>query len=148
MTGLDLSEQPRLVDVSTGEALPATTENAHRVLTAARELKRRIDDEVSAATAFLFEQSRIQGTKTFHTDAGDVVLTGGPTFEYDPLALAELLREAGCPEERIDEVVKAEITYKVDQRVLRQLTAANEDYGAAADLAKREIVKPWRASAK
>jgi hypothetical protein len=145
---MEIAEQRHLVDVLSGEALPATTENAHRVLTVGRDLKRRIDDEIGAATDFLLEQSRREGTKTFHTAAGDVSLSGGPTVEYDAHTLEELLREAGCPEDRIRAVVKEEITYKVDRAVLRQLVAANPDYAAAADLAKRDIEKPWRATAK
>jgi hypothetical protein len=144
----ELAERHDLLDVQTGEVLPATVENAHRVLTAAREMKQRLQGVVDGATAYLLEESRIQGTKTFHTAAGDLTLTGGQTVEYDPADLAEALRVAGCPEDRIDAVVKATVTYKVDRSVLRQLVAANPDYEAAADLAKRQVEKPYRAATK
>lgn len=137
-----------LVNVETGEALAPIVENVPVVLAAAREMKRRLDDVIAAATAVVFEASRVQGTKTFHVDGETVSLSGGPATEYDPQALAECLREAGCPEPRIDAVVKTEITYKVDRAVLRQLVASNEDYRAAAELAAVEIVKPYRASVK
>src|SRR6185436_11973771 len=117
-------------------------------LVAIREREQQLRDVKAAVTAFMLEQSRVQGTKTFHASAGDVVLSGGAAIEYDALALADCLREAGCPEDRIDAVVKAEITYKVDRSVLRQLMSANEDYKAAAELAEREVVKPWRVAAK
>ena len=98
-----------LVDVLSGEMLLATVENAHRVLSAAREMKRRIQDVINATTDYLLEQSRVQGTKTLHAAAGDIVLSGGTSIEYDPEALVDCLREAGCPEERINEVVVAEV---------------------------------------
>lgn len=138
-----------LVDVRTGEALAPTVENAAIVLDAAREAKRRLDSIIEAATAVALEASRARGVKTFHVEDGiDLVVSGGPTVDYDPLTLAQLLREAGCPEDRIDAVVKAEVTYKVDRSVLRQLVGANEDYRAAADLAKRPVEKRWRAETK
>jgi hypothetical protein len=135
-----------LLDVMTGEVLPATTENAHTALVAIREREQQLREVKAAVTAFVLEQSRTQGTKTFHASAGDVVLSGGSAIEYDPEALVDCLREAGCPEERINEVVVPEITYKVNRNVLRQLTGANENYRAAAELAEREVVKPWRAA--
>jgi hypothetical protein len=137
-----------LLDVMTGEVLPATTDNAHQVLVAIREREQQLREVKAAVTAFMLEQARVQGTKTFHASAGDVVLSGGSAIEYDPDALADCLREAGCPEPRIDEVVVAEITHKVNRSVLRQLTGANEDYRAAAELAERTVEKPWRATAK
>lgn len=148
LVSAELAVPEELLDVQTGELLPATPENAYRVLSAIREIEQRLRDVRSATTAYLVEESRRQGTKTLHASAGDVVLSGGTAIEYDPADLAEALRVAGCPEERIDEVVKAEVTYKIDRNVLRQLVGANPDYAAAADLAKREVQKPWRASAK
>jgi len=145
-----------LLDVMTGEVLPATPDNAHQVLEAIREREQQLREVKAAVTAFMLEQSRVQGTKTFHASAGDVVLSGGPTIEYDPHDLAEALREAGCPEDRIYDnpeaetrgVIQIEQTFKVNRSVLRQLAGANEDYKAAAELAERTVEKPWRASAK
>lgn len=137
-----------LLDVMTGEVLPATTENAHQALVAIREREQQLREVKAAVTAFMLEQSRVQGTKTFHAAGGDVVLSGGSAIEYDAEALADCLREAGCPEERIDEAVVATVSYAVNRSVLRQLVSANPDYKAAAELAEREVVKPWRATAK
>ena len=136
-----------LVDVSTGELLEATPDNAHRVLQAARDLEQRIREVKAAVTDWVLAESQRQGTKTLHSAGGDLVLSGGPAVDYDPSDLAQLLRDAGCPEDRVDAVVVPEITYKVNRSVLRQLVAANADYGAAADSARREVVKPYRVSA-
>src|SRR5215472_4949777 len=109
----ELSVIRELLDVSTGEVLPATPESAHRVLTALNEMSDRLKEVRATVTEYLIEESRRQGTKTLHTPGGDLVLSGGRGSEYDAEALADCLREAGCPEDRIDEVITATITYKV-----------------------------------
>lgn len=144
----ELAERHELVDVRTGEVLPATIDNAHRVLTIIREVSAQMRLVRNAATDFIAEESKRQGTKTLHSPAGDVVLTGGPTIDYDPEALMDALRAADCPENRIEECVVATITYKVNRSILNQLVKANPDYKAAAELAEREIMKSWSAAAK
>ena len=62
--------------------------------------------------------------------------------------LDELLREAGCPEERIRDAITPVLTYKVNQLVLKQLAGANPDYRAAIELAHRSVEVPWRVSVK
>lgn len=134
--------------VTTGERLPATRDNAAAVLVAARERKRALDEVIRDAEAYLAEESRRNGTKTFQTDHGKVELSGGVSTEYDEQALMEALRAAGCPEERIAEAVVETVSYKVDKRVLRQLTAANPDYAAAAETAATKTESPLRATVK
>lgn len=143
--GQELDRPVELLDVSSGALLPANPENALFVIRTAREMKDRIQGVVRDATAYLVDESRRQGTKTFHTEAGDVSLSGGATTTYDPHDLEEALRAADCPEERIREVVKTKIEYTVDLRILRQLTAANPDYKAAAELAARVEEKAFSA---
>ena len=132
-----------LVNPRTGEALDPTVQNAALVLDAAREMKYRLNALISDATQVVVEASRLAGTKTLRVDDAEVKLSGGPTTEYDPEALREALRAAVCPEERIDACIRAEIVYKVDRSVLRQLVGANEDYRAAADLAERPTFKGY-----
>lgn len=143
-----VADTPALVDVATGESLAPTVENAARVLDAVSRARDRLSLIHAEAVDVVRAVSREQGKKTFHVGDLDVVLSGGPSIEYDPLALREALAAAECPEERIDAVVKEEITYKVDRAVLKQLTGANEDYKAAAELAERPVEKKWSASTK
>lgn len=145
---VELRDVSELVDVETGETLEVTAGNAARVIAAARRMKDRIQTVIDDATAVLRLQSALEGTKTLETEHGKVTLSGGEAVEYDAIDLMEALREAGCPEERIEKAVVAEITYKVNRSVLRQLAAANEDYRAAVELAERRVVKPYRASVK
>ncbi len=137
-----------LLNVETGELLPATIDNAAAVILAARTMRVRINDVVAQATAWLAEESARQGTKTLHAGASSVVLSGGPTDEYDPLELMNYLRNAGLPEQRVDDAVTTIIDYKVNRAVLRQLAAANPEYADAIEQAKRTVEKPMRATIK
>ena len=137
-----------LLNVETGELLPAPVDNAATVIQAARTMRSRLHDVVAQATAWLAEESARQGTKTLHAGATSVVLSGGPTDEYDPLELMNYLRNAGLPEQRVDDAVTTIIDYKVNRSVLRQLAAANPEYADAIEQAKRTVEKPMRATIK
>lgn len=144
----DLDKYTGLLDVRTGEILPATVGNAARVINAARAMKANVNEIVREATAYLVAESEHQGTKTLHGENETVTISGGTGTDYDPSDLIDALREAGCPEQRIDQAVVTEITYKVDRAVLRQLAGANPDYKAAIELAQREVEKPYQATVK
>ncbi len=149
--GAGVSELVRieeLIDVQTGETLPATVQNAGRVISAARDMKGRIGEVIAQATAYLSDEAARQGTKTLRDGGTTVTLSGGLTDEYDPADLMDALREAGCPEDRIDEAVVATVTYKVNKSVLRQLAGANIAYRAAIEEARYQYEKPMRASVK
>lgn len=122
-----------LVNVHTGEMLPATLENAGVVLTAAREMKQRINDVVVDATRYVVEQSRVAGAKTLHVDGCDLIVSGGDKTIYDIEVLEENLREAGCPEDRLNALITQTISYKLNYSVLRQLQSANPDYRSAIE---------------
>jgi predicted TIM-barrel fold metal-dependent hydrolase len=147
-----LAVPTELLDVLTGEVLPATPENAARVLEAAREMKRRMDDVVAAATAYVAEESLRQGTKTLAAGGAKIELSGGPqeTFESVEEELAEALREAGVPEERVGQAVYVEEVrrLKVDRGVLRQLASANPAYAEAIRSVRRTVERPLRVSVK
>lgn len=143
-----MAPRSELIDVLTGEVLPATPENAHAILARIAEMEQTIRTAKSAITEYVIEESIRQGTKTFDVNGSKLVLEGGPSKQIEGHELAQLLREAGCPEQRIKDVVTEEITYKVNQRVLAQLVAANSDYATAAELTTTTVEKPYRARAK
>ena len=146
----ELAPRSELLDVLTGEIVEATPVNAARALAAIKQMEARLRDVKAAVTAYVIEESQRQGTKTFHTPDGDLVLTGGASTVIDPHILADQLREAGCPEDVIGQVVKEEVvtTYKVDRNRLRSMTSANDDYKAAAELATSTVENTYRASLK
>jgi hypothetical protein len=139
---------PAELMLPSGEIVPATRESAAAVIVAANDAKRRLTEMIHAAHAWLAEESARQGTKTFHTDYGKLTISGGASVEYDPEVLGEELRRAGCPEERVNAAIRTTVTYKVDLRVLRQLTAANPAYQRAAAAAARTVEKALRVEVK
>jgi hypothetical protein len=147
-TSTELAAPAQLLDVQSGELLPATTENAARVLTAAREMKDRVQGVIRDTTAWLAEEARREGKKTFHVGGGKIELSGGTSISYDPEKLREALMAADCPEKRINDVIVETVTYTVNRNELRQLVGANPDYKAAAELAEIREEKAFSASVK
>lgn len=146
-TDLERVEQELVfLNPETGEVLERTADNAGAVLIAARNMEERLKDIKGEATDWLADEATRIGKKTLHGDDYTLKLNGGPRDEYDAQVLEDLLRSANCPEERIREVVVEEISYRVDKRVLKQLTGANKDYAAAAELARRVVEKPYYAA--
>lgn len=137
-----------LLNVETGELMPATVDNAAAALIACRNMRERINDVTAEITRYAVELSTQRGTKTLHGDGETLAVSGGPTVEYDAEVLEDLLRSAGCPEDRITAAITPEITYKVNRAVLNQLAKANPQYQAAIELAAREVEKPYRAAVK
>jgi hypothetical protein len=144
----EIAQTDNLLDVTTGEVLPATVPNAATVLHAARLMKDRVNDIIAETTAWLVREAAHQGTKTLRAGKTTVTVSGGSSTEYDPHDLMEALREAGCPEDRIEQAVVPEVSFKINRSVLRQLAGANPDYRAAIELAEREVERPYRASVK
>lgn len=136
-----------LVDIRTGELVPATPGNAAELLMAAREYRHRILDLVKDCEAVLLEESRRQGTKTLHLAAGTATVSGGSEIQYDPEILAQLLA-VGLPDERWNELYVATVTYRVDARVAKQLEAANPTYARIIERARSVVEKAWRVSVK
>ncbi len=146
-TELALPLPTELVDVRSGELLPATPQNAIDLLAAAREMRGRILSLVKDCEAILLEESRRQGTKTLRLGDTTATVTGGSDLEWDLETLLEL-RDLGLPEERYDELVVARVEFKVDARVAAQLEKANPTYAAVIDRARSRVEKPWRVSVK
>lgn len=149
-TELALPEQ--LLDVYTGELLPATPSNASYLLRKARELRDHLLLAVKDCEAVLLEESRRQGTKTLRIDEeGHAVYTatisGGNDYDWNFSVLVELL-DLGLPRERYHELVVETRTYKVDARVAKQLAAANPEYAKIIEQACTMVEKPWRVSVR
>lgn len=136
-----------LVDVRSGELLPATPENAVELLTVVRDTRAKLLSLVKDCEAILLEESRRQGTKTLHLEAGTAEITGGSGIEWDIEELLKL-RDVGLPEDRYNELVVATVTYKVDARVAKQLESANPAYAEIVERARSRVEKPFRVSVK
>lgn len=118
-----------------------------RVLTRIRELERELREAKSLLTDELSLEFSRQGKKTLEFNGVKAELRGGTEIVWD-IETLEQLRDLGLPEERMDELVKAEVTYKVNTAVAKQLAAANSDYAAVIASAKTEIPKAQYVSIK
>jgi hypothetical protein len=147
MTELAVVAPDGLLDVRTGELVPATPENAVELLAAARDMRSRILNLVKDCEAVLLDESRRQGTKTLRYGNTTATVTGGTEIVWN-LDILQELRNRGLPEERYDELVVATVTYKVDARVAKQLETSNPAYAEVIRMARSEEPKPWRVSVK
>jgi hypothetical protein len=146
---LQLEESPQVVLPLTGQLVDLTHPlEAAQALRDVRDLKRQLDEVRMLLEGVLRLEAARQGTKTLHLGPVDAIVGGGPTADYDAELLQEHLRHAGLPEDRVREAVTEIVSYKVDQRVLRQLAGANPGYAAAIDSAKSTVQKPWRVQIK
>lgn len=108
-----------------------------------RELKDKILEAERVLKEALRYRSEALGTKTFHIEGvGKVELRGGSRVEWpDPQALEDELRDAGCPEEVIREIVVEQVTWKVDGNRARRAAGANPVYAEIIERHKR-ITEP------
>ena len=146
---IEAQEDPReILNFVTGELIPVgdlprlaqAIETLRQHDLAVRSLRAALTDAVIA-------ESRRQGTRTLV--AGGLVVTLSPDYETEwDVEELEKLRDAGLPEERYQQLVKTEITYKVDGRVARQLESASEEYAAIIARARRREPKRQYASVK
>ena len=130
-----------LVVPSSGEVISLEDPAACvKVLSEIRELESRLREAKGALThALTYEFSR-QGTKTLELNG--VKATLGPDSEivWDIEVLNEL-RGLGLPEERMDALVTAEVTYKVNGSVAKQIAGANNEYADVIERAKGRLPK-------
>lgn len=145
----DLATISEVWNPKTGELVPVTnTDGVAEAVAALREFNQRVRDAIADATTVLVNESRRRGAKTLHLANTTVEIRGGTETVWDVGVLRAALEMADCPQARIEEVIKTEVTYKVDARIAKQLAAANEDYAAAVELARTTVEKPHYVSVK
>ena len=142
-------EPATLVVPWTGEVVSlAEPAQVCRALDQVRELKRELDHVRAVLEDALRQESERQGTKTLHLDGLTAVVSGGEKVEYDHLELIDELRDLGLPEQRIGDLVVETITYRVDQRVAKQLAGANPRYAEAIERHRHVVPDRWRVTVK
>lgn len=143
---VSIEEPPEFLPAPiSGEAIPIRQivekpEIGAEWLTTLRNTKSQIDLAIRAVSDALVLSSERYGTQTIPTSAGKVKVTHGKEVEWDLAILRELL-EAGLPRARYESLVKSIVSYKVDGRVAKQISAANPKYAEIIGRAKREIEK-------
>jgi hypothetical protein len=143
----ELAVIPEILNPLTGELVPADDVSAVAgAIDMLRDRKRFFDSVISVLTDAAYEQSRIQGTRTFHVGNGmSLVLSAETEVSWDAEKLMADLRAAGLPEDRIDELVTTVVSYKVNGTVARQLARANPEYATVIENAQTRV--PSRRSA-
>jgi hypothetical protein len=136
-----------IVDVRTGELLPATPENASRALQAIREMEGLLRDAKALATAVLVDEARRQGTKTLRVGGRTVTVKESREIVWDMEQL-EKLRDLGLPESRWAELVTEVLSYKVSAQVAKELSGANPEYAEIIERARTDYVRTSYASVK
>ena len=148
-TDLELHVPDELLDVRTGELLPATVENAAELLFAAREMRAKILTLVRDCESVLLADSRRLGTKTIHfagePQASPAARNSSGTWTSSPNCST---RTSRCLARRWDELVITSVITRVDARVAAQLASANPVYASVIERAKSYADKPWRVSVK
>jgi len=142
MSGTDLELVAQIVDIRTGEIVPAT--DANRVADILKHLKdyrTQIGHAIRQCETALIETSKERGTKTLHLDGVEVQISGGPALQWD-VEILEELSAAGLPDDRYTELVTIEQTYKVNASVAKSIAASNPVYAEIVERARSYQDKP------
>ena len=144
---LERIEQPEELALPlTGELVPlGEPARVARALAEVRELKGQLEQARRVLEQALVQEAQRLGRKTLELEGAKVTIAGGRKLVWDVSKLLEL-REHGLPEERIDELVRPVVEYKVDGRVARELAGAgNPEYARIIDEARVYEPRPWYA---
>lgn len=112
-----------------------------RLLGEIRTLEQQLKNLKAELTLALEQEFSRQGRKTIEVNGTKAELRGGSGVVWDIEVLDEL-RTLGLPEERMDELMQAEITYKVNANVAKQIAAANPEYAEVIERARNHVPKP------
>lgn len=136
---VEAEDASTLVVPFTGEIVSRQDpEHCARVLYEIRDLEQRVRDLKDALKQALLEESQRAGTKTLHYPGLDAVISTPVVTHWDTEILLELL-EAGLPEERYNDLVTTEVSYKVNGLVAKSVSASNPTYGSIIERAKTKV---------
>lgn len=137
-----------LVIPSTGEVIDLDDPSAClRVLTDIRDLESRLREAKGALTDALAAEFSRQGTKTLELNGVKATIGADSEIVWD-IEILGRLRDLGLPEERMDKLITAEITYRVNGGVAKQIAAANPLYADVIEQAKSRVPRTPYVSVK
>ena len=110
-----------------------------------RRMQAHLNEAVKVLSAAIAARGAVLGSKTVKLSGGrKAVISGGTAYVYDAQDLEQRFREAGMPEERIREIIREEITYKVNATEAKRAAGANPEYARALEAVRSEHEVPYR----
>lgn len=138
---IDLAVPDELLNPLTGELVRTADLPAVAVaLEQLREHRQQVADAIGAFSEAVVAESRRLGTRTLTAGAVRLEVSADSEIEWDVSHLFKL-RGAGLPDERLDALVRPQVTYKIDGTVARQLAGSNPVYARIIDEAKVRVPK-------
>lgn len=113
----------QFLDLSDVGSVARAYDDLQRLKSMVREAEGRLKE-------VLIQHSSELGHKTFNVEGAKVEIKGGSEKRYDAQGLKKALKEAGMPEERIKEIVRETIEYKVLAVEANRAARANENYAS------------------
>lgn len=130
-----------LVVPTTGEVISLDdAAGCLRVLTEIRELEARLKEAKSELTSALQVEFSRQGTKTLDMAGFRAELRGGSEVVWD-IEVLEELRDLGLPEDRMEALIKTEVSFRVDSNQAKRIAAANPQYAEVIERARKVLPK-------
>lgn len=141
-------EHAQMIVPLTGEVVDLSQpDQCIRMLAEIRQLEAKLREAKSELTFHLEQEFQRQGLKTLEFKGVKAELRGGSEVAWD-IEVLEQLRELGLPDERFNDLVKVEISYKVSAAEAKRIAAANEEYAAVIAKAQQRYNKPTYISIK
>jgi hypothetical protein len=145
MSDMEIREREELALPHTGELVDLSDEVA--CATALDELRRmntHIEEAVRALSRAVAARAAILGTKTIQLPGGrKAEVKGGKKRIYDAEQIERELRVAGCPDDRIRQIVREEVTHTVVAVEAKRAAGANEEYALIIARNMTEVDAPY-----
>ncbi len=137
MTSTEIALPDELLNPISGELVrTADAAAVAATLVDLKDLKNRVQAAIGAFSEAVIQESRRQGTKTLAVGGMTLKVSADSEVVWDVDFLMEGLRDAGLPEERINELVTMVVSYSVNGSVARQLAGASEKYAEVIEASK------------
>lgn len=145
----ELDRPQELLNPLSGELIPATEigKIADAVLQI-REMELKLQNARRLFASVIIEESRRQGTRTLTGDGYRAEVSAPDELQWDIELLREGLTRLGLSEQRLNELIRQTVEYKVDGNVARQIASVGPEYKAAVEAAKSRVPKAQYVSVK
>lgn len=138
----ELERPAEILNPVTGQLVPASDLRAvGEAVEVLRRARGNIDAAVAAFTGAVAAEVARVGSRTLNLEGMRLVLGSDSEVLWDVALLARKLRAAGCPEERLEKLIKVKVEETVDGTVARQLAGANPVYKDIIESCKQRVPK-------